>query len=210
MKQMLIITGPQGSGNHVFSKVFALHDKVFGWSSLNETYWEGHHHEPFADMWQDPELLREFDWTQSEYFVTSVSCPYVYDGEQTIPDYTSFIQEATNHCDVQLAIIGRDQNILEMQQKRVRGMHTTPIAMEWIKILKQTPYPTHFLSQELLYMYKEKYLQSVAKQLNWPVAWWNEELDKILKEDANKKYISPVKEHWLDKEVKKAIKDSKC
>jgi hypothetical protein len=207
MKQMLIITGPQGSGNHVFSKVFALHDKVFGWSSLNETYWEGHQYEPFYQHWHDPKLLSEFDWTQSDYYVTSISCPYVYDGEQTIPDYTSFIQEATKHCDVQLAIIGRDQNILEMQQTRVRGEHTTP----YLTSLLYKYHPTIFLSQELLYLYKEKYLQSVAKQLDWPVAWWNEELDNILKEDANKKYINPVKEHWLDKEVKKAIKDSnKC
>ena len=34
---------------------------------ISNTYWEGH--EPFVDMWRT-ELLREFDWTQSEYFVT--------------------------------------------------------------------------------------------------------------------------------------------
>jgi hypothetical protein len=71
-------------------------------------------------------------------------------------------------------------------------------------------YPTNFLSQELLYLYKDKYLQSLAKEMNWPICWWEQELDSILKEDANKKYITPVKEHWLDNEVKKAIKDSKC
>lgn len=203
------MTGPQGSGNHLFSKVFALHDEVFGWSSLNENYWEGHQYEPFYNSWHDSSNLSNFDWDCSDYFVTSISCPYVYKGEQVIPDYTNFIREATKHCDVQLAIIGRDQNILETQQTRVRGEHTTPYALDRLKSLLYM-YPTNFLSQELLYLYKEKYLQSVAKELNWPISWWHEELDYILCEDANAKYIRDVEEHWLDKEVKKAIKDSKC
>ena len=27
MPRLLIVTGPQGSGNHLFSKIFALHDE---------------------------------------------------------------------------------------------------------------------------------------------------------------------------------------
>ena len=208
-KRMLIMTGPQGSGNHLFSKIFALHDEVYGWESLLYTYWQGHQYEPFYECWQDPEMLHDVDWTQADYYVTSISCPFVYKGEQTIPNYREFIREASHYCEIQLAVIGRDQNILETQQTRVRGEHTTPQALDKLKSLVYM-YPTNFLSQELLYLYKDKYLQSLAKDMNWPICWWEQEIDNILKEDANKKYISPVKEHWLDKEVKKAIKDSKC
>ena len=90
MTRLLIITGPQGSGNHVFSKCLAVHEDVFGWKSLLNTYWEGHHHEPFADAWEDPELLHEFDWDQSDYFVTSVSTPYFKNKEATIPSFERF------------------------------------------------------------------------------------------------------------------------
>ena len=42
---LLIVTGPQGSGNHLFAKLFNLHPDVYG---LNMTrYWQGHDTEPF-------------------------------------------------------------------------------------------------------------------------------------------------------------------
>ena len=90
---ILIITGPQGSGNHLFSKIFALSPEVRGWSALNKKYWIGHDQEPFAEYWRNPKKLSDFDWTQSEYFVTSVSCPYMDNGEPTIPKYQEFIAE---------------------------------------------------------------------------------------------------------------------
>ena len=31
MAKILIITGPQGSGNHLYSKIFAMHPLVNGW-----------------------------------------------------------------------------------------------------------------------------------------------------------------------------------
>ena len=71
-------------------------------------------------------------------------------------------------------------------------------------------YPTNFISNELLYLYGKEYLQSIAKELDWPIAWWHEELEHILDTNTNAKYVQPVKEYWLDNEVKKAIKDSKC
>ena len=74
---ILIITGPQGSGNHLFSKIFALSEQVHGWSALNQQYWIGHDQEPFARYWHDPVLLDQFNWSH-DYYVTSVSCPYVY------------------------------------------------------------------------------------------------------------------------------------
>jgi hypothetical protein len=46
MKKLLIITGPQGSGNHMWSKILALHPAVNGWSALLEEYWIPHDREP--------------------------------------------------------------------------------------------------------------------------------------------------------------------
>jgi hypothetical protein len=207
MSRLLIITGPQGSGNHLFSKIFALHDDVFGWKNLLNTYWEGHHHEPFADCWKNPELLHSFDWKQSEYYVTSISCPFISDGVPVVPDYKRFLDIANVYTDIDIAIIGRDQNILEKQQNRVRGTHSTPIALELFdKIMEE--HNVNFLSQELLYLYKSRYMEKVSADLEWPVAYWDPEIDEILKADANKKYIKDVHEYWLDFEVHRATRES--
>jgi hypothetical protein len=76
MAKMLILTGPQGAGNHLWSKVLSLHPKVYGWKTLLENYWEAHRFaEPFAQHWRDHTLLKSFDWSQSEYYFTSISLP---------------------------------------------------------------------------------------------------------------------------------------
>jgi hypothetical protein len=48
----------------------------------------------------------------------------------------------------------------------------------------------------------------VGRDLDWPIAYWDPEIDEILKEDANKKYIKPADEHWLDSEVYRAVRES--
>ena len=206
MTRLLIITGPQGSGNHLFSKCFAVHEDVYGWKSLLNTYWEGHHHEPFADAWEDPELLHEFNWDQSDYFVTSVSCPYFKNKQAVVPKYEKFIKIAEQYVDqIDVAIIGRDQTILKYQQLRVRKEHTTQIALDSFKWLFEHQ-QCSFLSQELLALYKVDYLKQVSKQLDWPIAYLS--VDDILTNDANKKYIKDVQEYWLDDEVHKAVNES--
>mgnify|MGYP001227449634 FL=1 len=35
---ILVITGPQGTGNHVFSKVLSMHKDVYGWGKLLKEY----------------------------------------------------------------------------------------------------------------------------------------------------------------------------
>jgi hypothetical protein len=207
MARLLIITGPQGSGNHVFSKCLAVHEDVYGWKSLLNTYWEGHHHEPFAKYWNDPELLHEFDWTQKEHYVTSISCPFVKNKEPHIPTYEKFIEVASKYCEVSVAIIGRDVNILQYQQQRVRKKHTTPMALDAFKWLLNTE-NCSFLSLELLYLYKQSYLEQLSNELDWPIAFWDPEIDAILSHDANEKYIKDVHEYWLDFEVDRAIKES--
>ena len=196
---ILIITGPQGSGNHLFSKIFALSSEVQGWTALNERYWIGHDQEPFADYWHTPELLNNFIW-EYDYYVTSVSCPYVYRGEILVPEYDEFI----SRCPVQvkLAIIGRDQTILQYQQSRVRGRETKHKFLNVVDNLMK--YNPTFISQELLYLYGVNYIQSLGQQLGIPVSQDVTAIKEILKEDANKKYIEPVISHWLDEEVKLA------
>lgn len=201
---ILIITGPQGSGNHLFSKIFALSLEVQGWSALNKKYWIGHDQEPFAEYWHNPSLLENFKW-QHDYYVTSISCPYVYNGETLIPNYADFIRRCP--VKVKLAIIGRDQTILQYQQSRVRGAESKHSFLDTVDQLMQ--YNPIFISQELLYLYGANYIKSIGQQLGIPVSQDTDAINEILKEDANKKYIQPVIDHWLDEEVKLASRKHK-
>ena len=129
-KTLVILTGPQGSGNHLWSKIFALHPDVYAWHALLHEYWIGHDQEPFAEYWENPDRLREFNWGKCEYFVTSVSTPYMNNGERTTPDIVRFAATAMGlGIRVKIAIIGRDRNILNYQQTRVRGEPTVDIAL---------------------------------------------------------------------------------
>jgi hypothetical protein len=195
MKTILILTGPQGSGNHLWSKIFALHPQVVGWQALLTEYWIGHDQEPFAPYWQDPSQLKYYRWAQSDWFVTSMSVPYVNNGEATVPDFRSFVREAQNlgHR-VKFAILGRDQNIVRMQETRVRGAVTVDQALAAYDPLAAPV----FLSYELLHLYGRKYLESVSQQLGFPIAVSDPRLETILDEDTNSKYFSPVKHHPTD------------
>jgi hypothetical protein len=195
MKTILILTGPQGAGNHLWSKIFALHPQVVGWRALLNEYWIGHDQEPFATYWQDPTQLKYYPWAQSDWFVTSMSVPYVNNGDATVPDFRSFVREAQNlgHR-VKFAILGRDQNIVRMQETRVRGAPTVDQA---IAAYDQLASPV-FLSYELLHLYGRKYLESVSQQLGFPIAATDPRLETIMDEDTNSKYFSPVKHHPTD------------
>ena len=190
---LLIITGPQGSGCHLWSRLFAAHPAVYGWKDLLDKHWIGHKDEPFASCWKTPDLLENFDWNSHSFYTTSISCPYAIGGKHFIPDYVKFISNAKKYCDVKLAFLGRDKNILKEQQVRVRKKHTTNLFFENTKDLM----PDYFLSMELLHLYKEKYLLKVMRDLNFPVRMNYHDLYK----DENKKYIKHVKEFWLDKHV---------
>ena len=76
IKKLLIITGPQGSGNHLWSKIFAMHPIVVGWPMLRKE-WQGHHEEPFNKYWQQPEKLQEFD-TDKKYHVKFISTELLF------------------------------------------------------------------------------------------------------------------------------------
>lgn len=196
MKKLLILTGPQGSGNHVWSKIFALHPAVFGWQALLETYWIGHDREPFAACWQDPNHLKDFDWSQKDYYVTSMSVPYMDNGMSTVPNIQSFIDESRKlDINTKLVILGRDRNILDHQETRLRGNQTYKQAIE----LYETLFPDYFLSYELLQLHRRQYLKTVGYYLGFPIAWASPGIDTIIEEDANAKYFQAVSHHWVDK-----------
>ena len=198
MAKMLILTGPQGAGNHLWSKIFSLHAEVFGWKSLLENYWEAHRFsEPFAQHWRDHSLLKDFDWAQSEYYFTSISCPLGIIGHDVNPIWNPDVMGfavAVKDCgvDVEFAVIGRDQTILHNQQTRIRTQPTLPMFSQQLpKIWNPT-----FLSYELLYLYKQDYLKSL--KLNIPVAWDDSRINEILADDANAKYVHSIDHNELD------------
>jgi hypothetical protein len=195
MKTLLILTGPQGSGNHMWSKIFALHPQVSGWSTLLNTYWIGHDQEPWADCWQDPTLLLQRNWGTHNYYVTSVSVPYIDNGTATVPDFKKFTQQAQAiGLQVKFAVLGRDRNIVEMQQQRVRkGVTLSQALTEFAQFAQPT-----FLSYELLHLYQEQYLQQISQQLAVPIAYTDPRLKEIIQEDTNAKYFSAVEHHSTD------------
>ena len=196
--RLLVLTGPQGSGNHLFSKIFAQHPSVYGWRM--QTYWEGHHHEPFAKEWQMPSCLYEFEWQKHEYIFTSISCPYARNQEYHIPKYEEFLKISSYYADVKVAIIGRDKNILELQEKRVRQKITYDQFIEQLDILEK--YNPTYLSHELYNLYGNRYLQSISKLLDFPIAVQDPS------QDANRKYVVQVDTQDLDLEVNKAVQES--
>jgi hypothetical protein len=201
MPQLLILTGPQGSGNHLFSKIFAQHPDVNSWAALNDAVWVGHDQEPFAALWKDPELIKTYSWGTHKYHVTSISCPYRDNGVDAWPKYKEFIQGLqSSNIDVKIAIIGRDQNILAYQEQRLRSRVTYPDFLERLPYLME--YNPVFLSQELAYLYKESYIKQISQQLDFPIRY-NQD---IFAEDANKKYLVPVTSNWLDPYIKQASK----
>ena len=196
-KTLLIITGPQGSGNHLWSKIFALHPDVYGWHALLHEYWIGHDQEPFAECWENPDLLKEFRWGECKYFVTGVSTPYMLNGERTVPNIVRFAATAMGlGIQVKIAIIGRDRNVLNYQETRVRGEPTHDIAQkEYAKLSTWSPV---FLSYELLHLYKDLYLEQIANQLEFPIDYSSPQLANILTDDTNSKYFKPVHHHPTD------------
>ena len=205
MAKMLILTGPQGAGNHLWSKVLSLHPEVYGWKTLLENYWEAHRFaEPFAQHWRDHNLLKSFDWNQSEYYFTSISLPLGIIDHDVNPIWMPDVQGSAATVlgcgvEVEIAVVGRDQTILTNQQTRIRTKSTLPLFLEQLSKISN---PT-FLSYELLYLYKQDYLKSL--KLNIPVAWNDPGINTILENDSNLKYIHYVDEYVLDQGNKQGI-----
>lgn len=195
MKTLLILTGPQGSGNHLWSKVFSADNSVWGWKQLLDTYWIPHSSEPFSLAWDNPSFLKEINF--GHYAVTSISCPYARDGQAVEPRYQEFVEEARYlGYTVKIAIIGRDKNILQHQQARVRRQVTLHKFEDNLPYL-QSFYPV-YLSTELLYLYRQDYVRSISTQLQFPINIEDSVLDEILIKDPNAKYFKPAETQELD------------
>lgn len=180
----------------MWSKIFALHPEVVGWNALLDEYWIGHDQEPFADCWENVDLLKSKTWDK-DYYVTSVSCPYMLNGTPTIPNIVSFAAQAIG-CNLKpiIGILGRDRNVLGYQETRVRGNPTYTQAVEQYKKLESWD-PVH-ISYELLHLYKGQYLKQLSKTLEFPIDYANPKLEEIIVDDTNNKYFQPVEHHWVD------------
>ena len=189
MKKLLIVTGPQGSGNHLFARLFSAHPNVVGWESLHDNYWVPSDQEPFAKYWVYPEELK---FPEGDFFCANVSVPFFYDGVRQVPKIKEVAQKAMS-LGVQpiIAVIVRDRNINELQQVRVGGECTIDTALEYYKDMA-----VHFIDHEAFFLYKEKYIEYLGRLLEFPVI--KEGIDNFISVDANHKYVFPCKKHWLD------------
>lgn len=208
MKKLVIVTGPQGSGNHFFSRVFSTHPKVGGWKSLLDQYWVPSDEEYFAKYWINPEKLSEKDFVGYDYWLANVSCPFYYDGVKYIPKVREFVEKTQSlGIDVQICIIVRDQNINSEQQKRVRGEVTLPVAMHYYQNnIIGNNFKVHFLDNEAFFLHRQYYLKWVSELLDFPIDYDNPDIFKFITEDPNKKYVKYVSDYWLDKSVWDGIK----
>ena len=197
MRKLLIVCGPQGSGNHLFARLLSAHPNVKGWDSLKDNYWVPSDEEPFAKFWVHPEQLT---FPPGIFFCANVSVPFFYDGVRQVPKIKEVAYKAISKG-VQpiIALIVRDRNINELQQKRVGGEVTMDTALEYFKDLT-----CHFIDHEAFFLWKEKYIEYLGRILEFPVT--TEGIDNFITVDANHKYVVPVKDHWLDNEIRKGRK----
>ena len=209
MKKLIIVTGPQGSGNHLFGRLLSIHDKVGGWKELMDNYWVPSDEEPFADFWVNPDKLSIADFEGYDYWLANVSVPFVYDGVKQVPKIIEFVQQVQHMgIDVQVCVIVRDQYINALQQQRVRKETTLPIAVDYFEKLLDVDCPVHYVDHEAFFLYKHKYLDWLSKILDFPIAT-DDRINQFIDEGANKKYVKYVEEYWLDKQVWAGIQPKK-
>jgi len=202
-KKLLIVTGPQGSGNHLFSRLLSLHPAVEGWKELLRKYWVPSDQEPFAEYWVYPERLTAEVFEGKDYFFANVSCPFFYDSVRRIPKILEVAEAAKSFgVEVEIAIVVRDQNINKEQQLRIRKEHTTPIAQDYYyNTLLPSKFPVHFIDHEAFFLHTTHYLKWLSRILDFPIAYDDPDIMKFISEDANHKYIKYIDHHWLDEEI---------
>jgi len=197
---MLILTGPQGSGNHVFARLFSMHPEVKGWEELKTTYWVKHNRDELAECWLYPQLLKKEYFDDYKYFVTDVSFPFNFDGVRYNPKIIEFATKVKGWgIDVTFGIITRDEGINRLQQDRVRSGATLEIAKNYfINNLLRNEFPIHFISLESFFSYKLEYLKYLEKLLDFPIGYNEPDILRFIEDSPNLKYIRPVDYYWLD------------
>jgi hypothetical protein len=200
-KKILLLMGPQGSGNHLFSKIFALHSDVYGWDQLldntnPENYFTPHWQEPHNQYWDNIDNIDEEIMGGKNYAVVSASIPFWNKEKLQIPPAQEFVDKVKSiGIDIQPVIIGRDSTILTNQQSRLRGGPTWGCATQLVRWLEPMPF---FVSTELLYLYKKKYVESLGVWLDFPVAHTDKRIEEILGVDSNAKYIHQAENPLVD------------
>ena len=203
MKKLLIVCGPQGSGNHLFARLLSAHENVIGWESLHDKYWVPSDEEPFAEYWVNPEKITKETFAEGNFFCANVSVPFFYDGVRQTPKICEVARKAISFGVMPIiAVIVRDRNINELQQRRVGGEVTMDTALEYFKDIT-----CHFIDHEAFFLWKEKYIEYLGRLLEFPVT--TKGIDNFISVDANHKYVVPIKEYWLDNEIRKGRKPFK-
>lgn len=204
MKKLLILTGPQGSGNHIFSRVLSTHPNVGGWKELLSSYWIPSDQETFAKFWVYPELLTEQDFDGFDFWLANVSCPFFYDGIRYVPKILEVANRASLFgITVEIAIVVRDQTINSLQQERVGGQITLSIAQDYYyTTLVPSNYKIHFIDHEAFFLHKSYYLKWLSSILDFPILYDSNEVMKFIETDANSKYVQSIETHWLDIEIR--------
>jgi len=204
MKKLLILTGPQGSGNHIFSRVLSTHPNVGGWKELLSSYWIPSDQETFAKFWVYPELLTEQDFDGFDFWLANVSCPFFYDGIRYVPKILEVANRASLFgITVEIAIVVRDQTINSLQQERVGGQITLSIAQDYYyTTLVPSNYKIHFIDHEAFFLHKSYYLKWLSSILDFPILYDSNEVMKFIETDANSKYVQSIETHWLDSEIR--------
>ncbi|WP_152615370.1 hypothetical protein [Janthinobacterium lividum] len=203
-KKLLILTGPQGSGNHLFSRILSMHPAVQGWTALKEKYWVPSDEEPFAEYWVHPGRLDEQVFAEARYFLANVSCPFFYDGTRYLPRIREVADRAASFgIKVEIAIVVRDQNINAVQQQRVGGQVTLGMAQDYYYAhLMNSPHSVHFIDYEAFFLHKLHYLRWLARVLDFPIAWESADVMRFIEQDANRKYVAAIEENWLDATIR--------
>jgi hypothetical protein len=201
-KRLLIITGPQGSGNHIFSRVFSMHPAVRGWEQLKDQYWVPSDEETFAEYWVHPDRLTPAVFDGADYFLANVSVPFFYDGVRQTPHIREVADRARSFgIDVSIAIVVRDATINSAQQQRVGGAVTLPQAQEYYrKYLLYSEHQIYFLDHEALFLWGEYYVNRMAHDMEFPVD--TDRCLTLLDHNPNRKYVTAVDDHWLDEEIR--------
>jgi len=204
-KTITILSGPQGSGNHLFSKIFDLHPDVKGWDGINGDAYMGHSKEPYNEIWGNPDLIDTMEWGY-DHHVISISCPYLNKGTVLIPDYKAVVDKfLSKGFNVQIGIISRDKNILELQQTRLRGEPTSEHFHNALEYLTSLPHT--FLSFETAMIYQLDYVEAIGKLMGIPINLVSEHYEKIFSINSNKAYISQIDEGDFDKEARGACRE---
>jgi hypothetical protein len=184
--KVILLTGPHGSGNHLWSKVFTT------WA--DKEYWVGHKDEPHSNLWEDMDSWRTHKFSGDT--VISISVPYAVRGNTKFPDITGWKEIMVNRdIDHKICVTTRDGYINFLQNERVRPENNYKEAVEYIKGLEVDCY----LSTETLLQYQWKYIEQISKQLDFPVPYKTIDFTQSF----NEKYVHYVETFHLDDTVRR-------